>query len=154
MPAATGTSNAPAPLAVYSMPALAAANLEPKVSPWVAGNRLKISPYTPKYSAVTSTNVVGFDPDWLSVYSAMAPAKNASAMVYSRPIWSDSQPKNGRPTPSNIRFSDNANTNAGKTKPNNSTGILSILRSLAMGAMDAAMVRPPAAINTNITYST
>src|SRR5580692_12178243 len=67
MPAAMGTSNAPAPLAVYSMPLFAAANFEPKVSPWVAGNRLKISPYTPKYSAVTSTNVTGFDPDWLSV---------------------------------------------------------------------------------------
>ena len=59
MTAAIGTSNAPAPLAVYSMPALAAANLAPKVSPWVAGNRLKISPYTPKYSAVTQTNTTG-----------------------------------------------------------------------------------------------
>ena len=68
------------------MPAFDAANLAPKVSPWVAGNRLKISPYTPKYSAVTSTNTTGVEPDWLSVYSAAAPAKNAMAMVYSRPI--------------------------------------------------------------------
>ena len=44
MPAAIGTSSAPVPLAVYSMPAFAAAYLAPKVSPWVAGNRLKISP--------------------------------------------------------------------------------------------------------------
>ena len=48
MSAAYGTSSAPVPLAVYSMPLLAAANFEPKVSPAVAGNRLKISPYTPK----------------------------------------------------------------------------------------------------------
>src|ERR1700736_3639818 len=40
IPAAIGTSRAPVPLAVYSMPAFAAAYLPPKVSPWVAGNRL------------------------------------------------------------------------------------------------------------------
>ena len=77
--------------------------------------------------------------------------KNASAIVYSRPIWSDSQPKNGRPTPSNMRFRDNAKTSAGITRPKRSTGIFSILKSLAIGAMDAAMVSPPAAISTNIT---
>src|SRR5882757_1389483 len=81
MVAATGTRSAPAPLAVYSMPALDAANFEPKVSPWVAGKRLKISPYTPKYSAVTNTKTTGFDPDWLKVNSAHAPAKKASAIV-------------------------------------------------------------------------
>src|ERR1700738_4306624 len=42
MPAAMGTSSAPAPLAVYNMPAFEAANLAPNVSPCVAGNRLKI----------------------------------------------------------------------------------------------------------------
>ena len=39
----------------------------------------------------------GFVPDWLSVKNAAAPMKKASAIVYSRPIWSDSQPKNGGP---------------------------------------------------------
>src|SRR5580693_8748038 len=68
--AAMGTSSDPAPFAVYSMPALDAAYFEPKVSPWVAGNRLKISPYTPKYRAVTRTNTTGFEPDWLNVNSA------------------------------------------------------------------------------------
>src|SRR5271165_1207421 len=38
--AASGTSRAAVPLAVYSKPALDAAYLDPKVSPWVAGNRL------------------------------------------------------------------------------------------------------------------
>src|SRR5277367_4580501 len=75
MMAATGTINEPAPLAVYSMPALAAAYLEPKVSPWVAGNRLKISPYTPKYNAVTSTYTTGFGPVRLKVNSAPAPKR-------------------------------------------------------------------------------
>src|ERR1700692_1386984 len=78
MPAATGTKRAPAPLAVYSIPAFAAAYLEPKVSPWVAGNRLKISPYTPKYSAVTSTKATGLDADcWLNANSATAPIEKA-----------------------------------------------------------------------------
>ena len=40
------------------------------------------------------------------------------------------------------------------TTPNRSTGILSILRSAAIGFIDAAMDRPPAAISTNIRYST
>ncbi|MNF14042.1 hypothetical protein D3C80_2161010 [compost metagenome] len=35
-----GTSSAAVPLAVYSRPALVAANFGPKVSPQVAGNRL------------------------------------------------------------------------------------------------------------------
>src|ERR1700678_4640676 len=74
-PAAMGTSSAPAPLAVYSMPAFAAAYLEPNVSPCVAGNRLKISPYTPKYNAVTNTNTTGLEPDWLKAKSAHAPTK-------------------------------------------------------------------------------
>ena len=39
-------------------------------------------------------------------------------------------------------------------KPNSSTGVFSILKSLAIGAIEAAMVRPPAAISTNITYNT
>jgi hypothetical protein len=52
---AKGTNRVPAPLAVYSMPLLAAANLEPKVSPWVAGNKLYIEPYMLIYSGVTST---------------------------------------------------------------------------------------------------
>src|ERR1700722_15699050 len=133
MLAANGTSSAPAPFAVYNIPAFDAAYVEPKVSPWVAGNRLKISPYTPKYSAVTRTNTTGFEPLWLNVNSAAAPTKNASAMVYSRPIWSESQPKNGRPTPSRTRFRDSANTKAGIASPNNSTGIFSIFKSLAIG---------------------
>ena len=93
-------------------------------------------------------------PDWLSVNSAPAPMKKASAMVYSRPIWSDSQPKNGRPTPSKMRLSDSANTSAGIAKPNSSTGTFSILRSLAIGAIEAAIVSPPAATSTNMMYST
>jgi hypothetical protein len=52
MKAATGTSNEPAPLAVYSMPLLAAAYFDPNVSPLSGG---KISPYTPNYGAVTGT---------------------------------------------------------------------------------------------------
>src|ERR1700735_2286282 len=87
MMAAIGTSNEPAPLAVYSMPLLAAAYFDPNVSPWVAGNRLKISPYTPKYSAVTSTKATGLAaPVRLNVNSATAPIEKANAIVYSRPI--------------------------------------------------------------------
>src|ERR1700722_6991848 len=132
------------------MPALAAAYFEPKVSPWVAGKRLNISPYTPKYSAVTNTNVTGLEPDWLKVKRAQAPTKKAKAMVYSRPICSDSQPKKGRPTPSKMRFKNNAKPRAGIAMPNNSTGILSVFKSLAIGAIEAAIVKPPEAISTNM----
>src|ERR1700729_2108706 len=40
----TGTMSAPAPFAVYSIPAFEAAYFAPNVSPEVAGNKLKISP--------------------------------------------------------------------------------------------------------------
>ncbi len=72
-------------------------------------------------------------------------------MVCSRPIRSDSQPKNGRPTPSKMRLSDTANIPAASVIPKRSTGILSILRSAAIGFTAAVMVSPPAAISTNIT---
>ena len=75
-------------------------------------------------------------------------------MVYSRPIWSDSQPKKGRPTPSKMRLSETAKIPAAMVIPNRSTGTLSSLRSMAIGFTEAVMDRPPAAISTNMMYST
>jgi len=45
--------------AVYNIPLLVVANFAPKVSPLVAGNRLYISPNTPKYAAVARTKTTG-----------------------------------------------------------------------------------------------
>src|SRR6266403_2350533 len=59
---ASGTSNEAVPFAVYNIPLLVVANFAPKVSPLVAGNRLYISPNTPKYAAVARTKTTGMWP--------------------------------------------------------------------------------------------
>src|ERR1700730_8640647 len=59
---ASGTNNEAVPFAVYNIPLLVVANFAPKVSPLVAGNRLYISPNTPKYAAVARTKTTGMWP--------------------------------------------------------------------------------------------
>ncbi len=63
----------------------------------------------------------------------MAPIVNAIAIVCSRPILSDTQPKNGRPNPSKMRSSEIANVSAAIWKPTRLTGTLAILKSCAIG---------------------
>ena len=75
-------------------------------------------------------------------------------MVFSRPIVSETQPKNGRPKPSKMRSSEIANVNAAIWKPASVTGVSAILKSCAIGAICAAVIRPPAATMTNTRYIT
>ena len=75
-------------------------------------------------------------------------------MVCSRPIWSDTQPKNGRVRPFRMRSMLNAKVSAGMVRPMRLTGVSAILKSLAMGASCAVAMRPPAAIMMNMMYMT
>src|SRR5262249_26363854 len=78
----------------------------------------------------------------------------AISIVFSRPILSDTQPKNGRVTPFKMRSIDNAKVRAGKVMPIRLTGTSSILKSLAIGASCAVAIKPPAPTSTNMTYMT
>jgi len=61
---------------------------------------------------------------------SMAKARN---MVFSRPMWSDTQPKNGRVSPFSTRSILAAKVKAGSVMPSRLTGTSAILKSLAMG---------------------
>src|ERR1041384_2867686 len=84
----------------------------------------------------------------------MPPASSAKAMniVSSRPMWSDTQPKNGRVTPFRTRSMASAKVNAGSVSPSMLTGVSAMPKSLAIGASCAVAMRPPAPTRTNITY--
>ena len=75
-------------------------------------------------------------------------------MVFSRPIWSDTQPKNGRVMPFSTRSIDSAKVSAGRVMPIRVTGTPATLKSLAIGASCAVAIRPPAPTSTNIRYIT
>ena len=76
------------------------------------------------------------------------------SMVSSRPMLSETQPKNGRVRPFSTRSIESANVSAGSVSPMMLTGISAILKSLAIGASCAVAIRPPAPTSTNITYIT
>ncbi len=78
----------------------------------------------------------------------------AISIVFSRPILSDTQPKNGRVTPFRMRSIDSAKVNAGRVMPMRLTGTASILKSWAIGASCAVAISPPAPTSTNIAYMT
>ena len=75
-------------------------------------------------------------------------------IVFSRPIWSETQPKNGRPNPSKIRSSEIARVSVAIVRPSMLTGTSATWKSWAIGAICAAAIRPPAATITNIAYIT
>ncbi len=83
-----------------------------------------------------------------------ASSPNAMNMVFSRPMWSDTQPKNGRVNPLRMRSIDSAKVSAGKVSQAKVTGTSAIWKSRAIGASCAVAIRPPAAIMTNIAYMT
>ena len=78
----------------------------------------------------------------------------AMNMVFSRPILSDTQPKNGRVRPFNTRSIESAKVSAGKVRPRMLTGTSATLKSLAIGASCAVAIRPPAQTSTNMMYIT
>ena len=79
---------------------------------------------------------------------------NAISIVSSRPMWSETQPKNGRVSPFSTRSIVNAKVSAGSVRPRMLTGMSPILKSFAIGASCATAISPPAATRTNITYMT
>ncbi len=83
----------------------------------------------------------------------IASSAKAMSMVNSRPILSETQPKNGRVMPLRIRSMNRANVSAGSVIPR-LTGISAILKSLAIGASWAVAIKPPAPTSTNMTYIT
>ena len=74
-------------------------------------------------------------------------------IVCSRPMWSDTQPKNGRDNPLSTRPIDNAKLSAGMVRPSINTGTSAIAKSAATGASCAVAIRPPVPTITNIAYS-
>jgi hypothetical protein len=73
-------------------------------------------------------------------------------IVCSRPIWSDTHPKNGRDNPLSTRPTDKAKLSAGMVSPRIDTGTLSIAKSAATGASCAVTIRPLVPTITNIAY--
>ncbi len=100
------------------------------------------------------TNATGLSPNALNSQMPKASRPNAINIVFSRPILSDTQPKNGRVSPFRMRSIDRAKVRAGSVRPISETGTVSILKSLAMGASCAVAIKPPAPTSTNITYMT
>jgi hypothetical protein len=72
---------------------LVVAYLAPKVSVQVAGNRLNISPHVKKINPVMMMNMYGARPNSLRPQCASAPNENTIAIVFSRPMTSEIQPK-------------------------------------------------------------
>src|SRR5215467_11689119 len=65
---------------------------------------------------------------------AMASRPKARLMVFSRPMWSETQPQKGRHRPLITRSAASAKGRAKTVQPRMLTGVLSTLKSLAMGA--------------------
>src|SRR5258707_2902815 len=84
----------------------------------------------------------------------MPSSMKAMNIVFSRPIWSETQPKKGRVIPLSTRSIDSANCSAGSVNPRIDTGTVSILKSLAMGASCAVAISPPVPTMTNMAYMT
>ena len=75
---------------------------------------------------------------------------NAIAIVVSRPIWSDTQPKNGRAAP--LARLSTISAVASTVLPPSST-VLSSPKSFAISDNCAVAISPLADTSTNITYS-
>ncbi len=73
-------------------------------------------------------------------------------MVFSRPIWSDTQPKNGRVSPFNTRSIASAKVNAGIVRNSSVTGVFATPKSVAMTESCAVAINPPAPTRTNSRY--
>ena len=79
----------------------------------VEGNSEKISPQPKSTTPDIRTKAAGFDRVNSHSVIAAPSSANAITIVFSRPIRSDSQPKNGRVRPLVIRSSDSASGSSG-----------------------------------------
>src|SRR5262249_100500 len=75
-------------------------------------------------------NSTGSRPRRLSAQMPAASSAKAMNIVFSRPIWSDTQPKNGRVSPFKTRSIDSAKVSAGTVNPRRDTGTLAISKSV------------------------
>ena len=76
----------------------------------------------------------------------------AMNMVFSRPIMSEIQPKNGRVRPLRTRSMVAANVTAVIVTAISVTGTLSTFQSTAIGLRLAVTINPPAPTITNMKY--
>ena len=76
----------------------------------------------------------------------------AMNIVFSRPIMSDTQPKNGRVMPLSTRSMVAANVTAVMVMPIRVTGTASTFQSTPIGLRLAVTIRPPAPTITNMKY--
>src|SRR5713226_704193 len=83
---------------------------------------------------------------------ATASSPKASAMVFSRPMWSETHPQIGRQIPLITRSRLSANGKASTVQPRMVTGALSTLKSLAIGASWAVAIKPPVATMVIMKY--
>ena len=89
------------------------------------------------------------------MYSAQMPTPSmpkAMNMVFSRPIMSEIQPKNGRVRPLRMRSMVAAKVTAVIVSPISVTGTLSTFQSTAIGLRLAVTISPPAPTITNMKY--
>ena len=126
--------------------------LRPKKSPQSAGKSEKISPQPKKVKALKTTKASGLWANLISTKIAIASSPKASVMVRSRPMWSETQPQKGRQTPFTSRSAESANCSAGMLRKRMLTGILSTLKSTAIGLSWATAIRPPVATSVIIRY--
>ena len=75
-------------------------------------------------------------------------------MVFSRPIWSETQPQKGRQSPFTNRSAESANCSAGSVIQRKLTLTLSTLKSTAIGLSWAVAIRPPVATSVIMKYIT
>src|SRR5690349_14078505 len=145
---ASGTSIDAVPFAVYSVPALAAAYLLPKVSAQVAGKIEKISPQQRNVIAANSMKRYGLWPNSISPSSATPSPRKMMNIVFSRPILSEMKPHSGRVKPLHRLSMDSVMASSGSVTPRMLTGIFAKPYSLAIGPNCAVAITPPAATNT------
>ena len=88
----------------------------------------------------------------MSAKMANASRPNARVIVFSRPMWSETHPQKGRQSPFTRRSADSANVSAGMVSHRKLTGILSTLKSTAIGLSWATAIKPPVATMAIITY--
>src|SRR2546422_314819 len=69
-----------------------------------------------------------------------------------RSMWSETQPQNGRQSPFTSRSAERANWSAGRVIKRRLTGILSTLKSIAIGLSWATAIKPPVATSVIIKY--
>src|SRR5215467_5590745 len=78
----------------------------------------------------------------------------ADTIVFSRPIWSDIQPTNGRDRPSSTRSNRTANCRVGSVQKRKVTGAAPILKSRTRDESCPSAIIVPVPAMTNVAHMT